>query len=343
MGRTLGKIVEELAAGLSFAVVVGVVASGCNHASKASAPGGGDRAESTRGGETGPDSRLGAEPGGPAHEPALSQGEGCAETSSRTAFPATISRGSNAFARKEWCPCSGAIEHEGPPAGVVEVPFKVARPPGALRGGAVAPAGALSIAFFPDPRGASRSARRRRAARRRSRRRNDLRAGAWAYRAVVRLSPGAVRGDQRHGSDLAASRDCGTRTDVAGLWDGSSDRMRRSFHLLSNERQVEEALAAGHAAATFGSFLARATASLPVRPTTREVTRLATALAFDEMGDERGWDAAQTLSVALDDALGSLRRAGIEADVLRRSNAPRAKFLGRLLGRTGEMLRAWRL
>jgi ATP-dependent helicase/nuclease subunit B len=130
---------------------------------------------------------------------------------------------------------------------------------------------------------------------------------------------------------------------MSHLWDGSSGRMSRFFHLLSNERQVEEALAAGHAAATFGSFLARATASLPVRPATREVTRLATAIAFDEMGDERGWDAAHTLSVALDDALGSLRRAGIEADVLRRSNAPRARFLGRLLERTDEMLGARRV
>jgi hypothetical protein len=157
VGRALGEIVEELAAGLSFAVVVGVVASGCNHASKASAPGCCDRAESTRGGETGPDSRLGAEPGGPSAptaSPRFRKEEGCARDFKSNGAPRDdIARLERLCAQGMVPLLPEPVSATASPAGVVEVPFKVASA-GCLRGGAVAPAGALSIAFF-DPRGAS--------------------------------------------------------------------------------------------------------------------------------------------------------------------------------------------
>jgi RecB family exonuclease len=112
----------------------------------------------------------------------------------------------------------------------------------------------------------------------------------------------------------------------------------RPVHLVPTQHQVDQALAQGRNAFAVADFLERVTADLPVRPAPLEVTQLATSLALESMRDESGWDRGDAFARALDDALGVLRRAGVEARVLRRSTARRAHWLAALLERTVEIL-----
>src|SRR5262249_26033596 len=112
---------------------------------------------------------------------------------------------------------------------------------------------------------------------------------------------------------------------------------RRAVHIVPTERQVDASLADGRFAVTSAAFLGRITSRLSHRPAARDVTRLATALALEEV---RGGAEAHILAFALDDALGALRRAGIDAAMLRRSKAPRADLFAGLLERTDERLGA---
>jgi hypothetical protein len=114
----------------------------------------------------------------------------------------------------------------------------------------------------------------------------------------------------------------------------------RTVHLVPSESHVDAALAEGRAAFTFGAFLERLTADLDVRPATPDVTRLATALALEEMRDDPEWEGGDAFVGALDAALGAARRAGLDANEIRRASGRRAGLLARLFERTGEMLAA---
>src|SRR5882762_8710111 len=116
--------------------------------------------------------------------------------------------------------------------------------------------------------------------------------------------------------------------------------MPRPLYLVPTESHVDAALADDRVAHTFGSFLAHFVAGASERAATPEVTRLATVLALESMRDEAGWASGQAVALALDEGLGALRRAGVDAGALRRSNAPRSLFLARLLEVTDEMFRA---
>lgn len=153
MERALGGIVRELVAGLFLAVVV----SSCNHASKATAPGTYDRGAQAGDGESGSDNRAGAESNGasaPTASPRFRKEEGCARN-----FKSNGAARDDVVLLERLCAQGMApllpepVTTTASSAGLVEVPFKVASA-GCLRGGAVAPAGALSIAFL-DPHGAS--------------------------------------------------------------------------------------------------------------------------------------------------------------------------------------------
>jgi RecB family exonuclease len=113
----------------------------------------------------------------------------------------------------------------------------------------------------------------------------------------------------------------------------------RSLHLVPTESHVDEALAAGWAASTVGSFLERRVADLPVKIAAPEVTTLAVAMALESMPDESA-NAGPTLASAFDEGLGALRRAGVGADVVRRSASRRGRLLAALLERTDDMLKA---
>src|SRR5881394_316080 len=113
----------------------------------------------------------------------------------------------------------------------------------------------------------------------------------------------------------------------------------RSLHLVPTESHVDEALAAGWAASTVGSFLERRVADLPVKIAAPEVTTLAVAMALESMPDESA-NAGPTLASAFDEGLGALRRAGVGADVVRRSGSRRGRLLAALLERIDDMLKA---
>jgi hypothetical protein len=112
------------------------------------------------------------------------------------------------------------------------------------------------------------------------------------------------------------------------------------LYLVPSESHLEVALREGRAAFTFRSFLERLTAGLDVRPATLECTRLATALALEEMHGEPQWEGGDAFVRALDEALGALHRAGMQADAVRTSSLRRAGPLARLLEQTGERLAA---
>jgi hypothetical protein len=111
----------------------------------------------------------------------------------------------------------------------------------------------------------------------------------------------------------------------------------RPAYLVPSDGHVEVALAQGRLAFTFGAFLDRLTAGLDRRPAPREVTRLATAVALEDL---REWDGGDAFVLALDDAVGAARRAGLDARAVRQASGPRAALVARLLERTDEMLRA---
>src|SRR6266851_3933174 len=114
---------------------------------------------------------------------------------------------------------------------------------------------------------------------------------------------------------------------------------RSRLYLVPTESHVDAALRDDRIAYTFGSFLARLVAGWSERAATPEVTRLATVLALESMRNETGWASGHAVALALDEGLGALRRAGIDAGTLRRTNAPRAVLLARLLEATDEMFR----
>jgi ATP-dependent helicase/nuclease subunit B len=114
---------------------------------------------------------------------------------------------------------------------------------------------------------------------------------------------------------------------------------RGPVYVVPTESHVDEALRDDRVASTCGSFLARLTADWAERPATPEVTRLATALALESVRDEYLGTASHAMALALDEGLGALRRAGIDAVALRRADTPRAMHLARLLEATNEMFR----
>ncbi len=110
------------------------------------------------------------------------------------------------------------------------------------------------------------------------------------------------------------------------------------LHLLATERHVEGALAEGHVARTWRAFLAKMASGAGLVAATPEVTQLATATALDSLRRELGWEGGPSVVGPLDDAMGALRRAGVDADMLRRAGSPRARWLASLLQRTDELL-----
>src|SRR5438445_10616636 len=115
---------------------------------------------------------------------------------------------------------------------------------------------------------------------------------------------------------------------------------RSRLYLVPTEGHVDAALAEDRIAYTFGSFFAGLVAGGSERAATPEVTRLATVLALESIREGAGWTSGHAVAVALDEGLGALRRAGVDAGALRHSNAPRSLFLARLLDATDEMFRA---
>src|SRR5258706_15935598 len=113
---------------------------------------------------------------------------------------------------------------------------------------------------------------------------------------------------------------------------------RRALDLVATERHVESALAKGHAASTWRSFLRRMAALSTRQPATPESTQLATSMALDELRNDLGWDAGYALVRMLDETLGTLRRAGVDASLLRRTKGKRGELLARLLERTESLL-----
>src|SRR5690349_3067243 len=110
----------------------------------------------------------------------------------------------------------------------------------------------------------------------------------------------------------------------------------RSVFLVPTERHAEQALAEGHAAFTFAGFLERVTYGLAARPATRDVSALATAVALESVRGDAFRNDEGAFARALDATLGAMRRAGIDARALRRSNARRAQLLADLSERTDE-------
>src|SRR3954453_1406874 len=119
----------------------------------------------------------------------------------------------------------------------------------------------------------------------------------------------------------------------------------RPGFLVATERHVDARLQEGRSATTWRAFLLQVTASssaaLPGNArqgATPEMTHLATSLALDSMQDDLQWAAGHAVVRALDDALGTLRRAGTDVVALRRARHPRAEVLARFLERTDALL-----
>jgi ATP-dependent helicase/nuclease subunit B len=113
--------------------------------------------------------------------------------------------------------------------------------------------------------------------------------------------------------------------------------IRRELRLVASPRHVERALASGAYAATWHAFVRR-WAGLVGRAATPECAQLATALAVEDLADEFAWPSDLSLAQALDGALGSLRRAGVEHAELVSLGKPRARLVARVLERSDEHL-----
>ena len=119
----------------------------------------------------------------------------------------------------------------------------------------------------------------------------------------------------------------------------------RTVFLLATERHVDAALQEGKSAITWRAFLLGITAAASVarsgnarQGATPEMTHLATSLALDSLQAELKWAAGHAVVRALDDALGTLRRAGTDVAALRRARHPRAEVLAEFLERTDVLL-----
>ncbi len=111
------------------------------------------------------------------------------------------------------------------------------------------------------------------------------------------------------------------------------------LHLLATERHVESALATGHIARTWRSFLGKMASCSGLAPATPEMTRLATQSVLDSSRQGLGWEGVHAVVGAVDDALGVLRRAGVDPEMLRRASGNRARWLATLLASTDDLLR----